>query len=197
MSRYQRTFAATASLLVAISCWPGGVQAEAPSVAFLPWYSNDAALADHSYDQLSQCLLERGGMRLLPKQEAAQAVNALDIDLEQTFGLSDAENQRIGQHLKADYVLSGAFSVLKELTFAGWRKDISANLRLHRSADGAEVGYFQTTTGFSWVTTKKATDPEAMAQMAVDQFCEEVSAMAANGFAVPESEEKEGGVLDL
>ncbi|MGB0721886.1 MAG: hypothetical protein ACPGU7_05760 [Gammaproteobacteria bacterium] len=157
-------------------------RAEAPSAALLPWYTNDPAIAGFAYDRLAGCLSERGVFALKPRSEVQAAVDALNIDLERTFGLPDDEFKALGQRLGTRYVLGGAFSILKELTFSGWRKDVSANLRLHQSSDGGEVGFYQTTTGFSWVSNKTALDPEAMAARAVDDFCASIANEAAAGF---------------
>lgn len=156
--------------------------AEPPSTAFLRWNTNDAELAAYAHDKLTQCLAERGALRVIDAKTTHAKVDELGIDIARVMGISDDENRRIGQALDTDYVMSGAFSVLKSLTFSGWRRDISADVRLHRSSDGSEVGYWQTTTGFSFVSSNTALDAKAMSDRATGEFCAEITKAAASGF---------------
>lgn len=175
--------------LVAATVLSAPAPTASPATAvLLPWYTNDTGSAHDSYARLSQCLTEKGVFMLLPRDQAEAAVKDLHIDLERTFGLSDDEFKQIGQHLGVDFVMGGAFTIMKTLTFSGFRKDVTSNLRLHQTIDGAEVGYYLSNTGFNWVKSQTATDASAMGQAIVDTFCNELSADAARGFKKAESD---------
>ena len=143
--------------------------------ALLPWYTNDTNVSHVAYEQLSACLTRTGVFTFTPRAKVENAVSALDIDLHKTFGPSDADFKAVGQALEVDYVLGGAFTVLKGLTFVGWRKDITADIRVHRGDSGVEAGYWRSNTGFTWTSTDTALNAEKMSESAINHMCAEIS----------------------
>ena len=97
-------------------------------------------------------------------------------NLDKVLGPSDADFQAVGQALGVEYVLGGAFTVMNDLTFAGWRKDISADIRVHDGRTGAEAGYWRSNTGFTWTSTETATDAAKMSESAMNHMCAQIQA---------------------
>ncbi|HEY9081598.1 hypothetical protein [Magnetovibrio sp.] len=145
------------------------------TAALLPWYTNDPNLSRIAYTQLSECLTRTGVFTFAPRETVEAAVYTAGVDLHKTFGPSDADFKAVGQTLKVEYVLGGAFTVLKDLTFAGWRKDITADMRLHHGNSGAEAGYWRSNTGFTWTDTTTALSAEKMSESAMNHMCAEIS----------------------
>jgi len=149
------------------------------TAALLPWYSNEPDAARVAYEQLSACLTRTGVFTFTPRDKVESVVKDFRVDLDKTFGPSDSDFKVVGQALGVEYVLGGAFTVLKGLTFAGWRKDITADMRVHRGESGAEAGYWRSNTGFTWTTTATALDANNMSESAMNHMCAQIAAPGA------------------
>ncbi|MCR9218720.1 MAG: hypothetical protein NXI21_00695 [Alphaproteobacteria bacterium] len=143
----------------------------APTAALLPWYTKDYATARFAYDQLVECLAARNVFRFVPRERALQAVAGAGYEMERVFGLEDAEYVDLAERLEADFVMHGAFTILRDLTVFGWRGDVTADLRLVDAAAGERVGYWRETTAATFALPDSFTDEERMAASAMNHLC--------------------------
>jgi len=149
------------------------------TAALLPWHTNDQAVSRVAWDQLTACLTRTGVFVFTPRTSVEQAVRDQGVDVHKIFGPSDAEFKAVGQALDVQYVLGGAFTVLKSLTFSGWRKDITSDIRLHHGNNGQEAGYWRSNTGFTWTRTETAIDAGKMSESAINNMCAQIIAPGA------------------
>ena len=156
------------------------VRASGPvSAALLPWHTNDPGISKVAYGQLTACLVRTGVFTFVPRADVEAVVDKLGVDVKKAFGPSDTDFKAVGQALDVQYVLGGAFTILKGLTFVGWRKDITADMRLHHGSTGQEAGYWRSNTGFTWTSTDTALDAEKMSASAINHMCAQIAAPTA------------------
>lgn len=156
------------------------VRATGPATAaLLPWHTNDTGVSRVAYEQLTTCLTRTGVFTFVPRSTVDAAVVNLGVDVHKAFGPSDADFKAVGQALDVQYVLGGAFTILKGLTFTGWRKDITADMRVHLGGTGLESGYWRSNTGFTWASTDTALNAEKMSASAINHMCEQIAAPGA------------------
>jgi hypothetical protein len=128
----------------------------------LPWHTNDQVVGRVAYEQLKACLTRTGVFEFAARPKVETTIDNLGVDIRKTFGPSDEDFKAVGQALDVQYVLGGAFTILKSLTFSGWRKDITSDIRLHYGDNGREAGYWRSNTGFTWTRSETATNAEKM-----------------------------------
>ncbi len=144
----------------------------APVAAMLPWYTHDSQLAGEAYDKLQHCLAARNVFRFVPRSSVEKAISKHGIDINRTFGISEKDAKLLASELKADYVLGGAFNVVKSLKFTGFRKDIASDLRIYRGKDGELLHTLRSNTSLTF--SGSDTDQRKMMESAMNHLCSEV-----------------------
>ena len=132
-----------------------------------------------AYDQLKTCLTRTGVFEFVPRAKVEATVSKLGVDIHKVFGPSDSDFKAVGQALDVQYVLGGALTILKTLTFSGWRKDITSDMRLHYGDSGREAGYWRSNTGFTWTRLTTATNAGKMSESAINHMCARMIAPGA------------------
>lgn len=144
----------------------------APTAAMLPiGNTNDATVAGHVTASLRQCLTARNVLRFADPQQVEATVSRSGVDLTRMFGQKDAVYRDLARDLGVDYVLDGVVTVRKQLTFAGWRKDVDVYVHLHRASDGKKVDSWRSMTDFTWTRGGTALDAAQMAESAANHTC--------------------------
>lgn len=144
----------------------------APTAALLPIENtNDPELADFVAEHLVDCLETRNVFRFADQEKVALQVKTAGVDLQRTFGLSDAQYRQLAAALKVDYVIDGIVTVRKTLSLAGWRKDVDLYMHIHRATDGKKIDSWRSMTDFTFTSTETALDAEKMAQSAANHLC--------------------------
>jgi hypothetical protein len=141
------------------------------TAALLPWHTNDQVVSRVAYEQLKACLTRTGVFEFAPRTRVETTIDSLGVDFRKAFGPSDADFKAVGQALDVQYVLGGAFTILKSLTLFGWRKDITSDMRLHYGGNGQEAGYWRSNTGFTWTRSETAINAEKMSESAINNMC--------------------------
>lgn len=124
-------------------------------------------------------------MRFVAPSAVEAEVARSGVDLSRAFGLDDAEYRDLARALGVDYVVDGVVTVRKELTFAGWRKDVDVYVHLHAAADGGKVDSWRSMTDFTWARGSTALDARRMAESAASHTC---AKMLATEFWFPRAD---------
>ncbi|MGB0721892.1 MAG: hypothetical protein ACPGU7_05790 [Gammaproteobacteria bacterium] len=160
----------------------------------MPWYSNDDELADYAWYRLSRCLEDGDVFAMHGLAETRAAVEALGVDLKQYFGLEDPRYKALGQRIGSRYIMSGAFTIVSELTLSGVRKYATVNLFLHRSNTGDRLARFEIPYGVQAVPNPGGDDPEQLTEAAMDRLCAQIAASTRRSFREPPPERTEHGL---
>jgi uncharacterized protein YceK len=150
-------------------------QGEAPTAAMLPiGNTNDPAVAGYVTQYLGACLQDRNVLDFVSREEVDQAVSESGYDMGKTFGLSASEYKGLAQALGVDYVMHGVVTVRKNLTLAGWRKDVDVYVKLYDGRTGESVEGWRSMTDFTFTDLNTATDARKMGESAANHICSKI-----------------------
>lgn len=141
-----------------------------PTAVLMPWYTANHDQAKTAYDVLTNCLEERHIFDFVPREQAQEAVTKAGVDVERMFGPDDAEYAAVAEQAGADFALWGSFTIVNNLTLAGWRKDVTSIVYLHR-ADGSGVQNWRANTGGTFTDLNEATKAEVMITGTMNHMC--------------------------
>jgi len=145
---------------------------KAPKAALLPWYTNDHQLANTAYIQLKTCLEERNIFRFVPRDKVEYAIQHNGIDINKTFGISQSEAKQLADALEVDYILGGAFNVVKSLKLNGWRRDIASDMRIYRGSNGQKMHTLLSNTSMTFASAEQNAD--LMSRSAINHLCSQI-----------------------
>ncbi len=147
-------------------------EGKAPKAAMLPILNtNEPAVAKQISASLVQCLEERNVLDFVPKEDVQQAVEQSGYDLGKTFGLKDHEYKALAEKLGVRYTIHGVVSVRKNLTLAGWRKDVDAYIYINDGSTGKKVDSWRSMTDFAFGKLETVTDAREMGQAVANHTC--------------------------